>query len=69
MSDLGLVVVLTDECSPPHPTRNSLGPKVRHLLKFNLSFQCSLVVHVFSMVFAMVIFCKVIFYYGPELRH
>lgn len=65
MSDLGLVVVLTDECPPP--TRNSLGPKVRHLLKFNLSFQCSLVVHVFSMVFAMVIFCQVIFYYGLKL--
>lgn len=54
---------------PPLSTRNSLGPKVRHLLKFNLSFQCSLVVHVFSMVFAMVIFCKVIFYYWPKLRH
>lgn len=54
---------------PPLSTRNSLGPKVRHLLKFNLSFQCSLVVHVFSMVFAMVIFCKVIFYYGPKLIH
>lgn len=55
--------------SAPPPSSLTLGPKVRHQLKFNLSFQCSLVVHVFSMVFAMVIFCKVIFYYGPKLRH